>query len=349
MKRKEDTNRGFTLIELLVVIAIIALLVAILMPALGAARALARRATCASQIRGNGQSLAVYVSDNDSYPFMGSYMDVPGWPDYGVAWSKFYGIMQATGVPGTKRTTQGPWAYCQEPDAIWKGALCPAMNAPAIWKWAEDNGKTWGTFGYKLYRHRSAIGYQWYLTLRAVSPNGTPSGCKCGLIGRWNSRVEPWSDHPNAGIVSWTDHLIHLPNNSVEYCAQAVKPEEIDRPQQIAEGWDSFDIESVPAAAVAAANSNWEVENMMPGWHVGPMSRGTNGWAILNASRHAGSPNILYADGHVSPDATRALKSSDLGTCPSGSWDDAKLTSWPDKDAVWGSMNHILPKREMRP
>lgn len=58
-------NRGFTLIELLVVIAIIALLVSILLPALGRARELAKRVQCASQLKGLGNAIAMYHNDYD--------------------------------------------------------------------------------------------------------------------------------------------------------------------------------------------------------------------------------------------------------------------------------------------
>ncbi len=60
---------GFTLIELLVVIAIIALLIGILLPALGKARRSARRLKDSSQIRSVVQSLAIYAGNNrDRYP-----------------------------------------------------------------------------------------------------------------------------------------------------------------------------------------------------------------------------------------------------------------------------------------
>jgi len=56
--------KGFTLIELLVVIAIIALLMAALVPALGAARRHARAVTCQSNLRQWGATLALYTEDH---------------------------------------------------------------------------------------------------------------------------------------------------------------------------------------------------------------------------------------------------------------------------------------------
>ncbi len=58
---------GFTLIELLVVIAIIALLVGILLPALGKARESARSLRCLANMRSMGQSVTLYQNDWDGH------------------------------------------------------------------------------------------------------------------------------------------------------------------------------------------------------------------------------------------------------------------------------------------
>ncbi|MCL2330259.1 MAG: prepilin-type N-terminal cleavage/methylation domain-containing protein [Phycisphaerae bacterium] len=69
IERSRRSDRGFTLVELLVVIAIIAMLIAILLPALARAREAAYRTACGSNLSAIGRGAILYANTNrDFFP-----------------------------------------------------------------------------------------------------------------------------------------------------------------------------------------------------------------------------------------------------------------------------------------
>jgi prepilin-type N-terminal cleavage/methylation domain-containing protein len=77
-------RRAFTLIELLVVIAIIAVLMAILLPVLGHARASGQNVTCQSNLRQIMMAFHLYANDNRQYlpPPSNPFISDQSWESY---------------------------------------------------------------------------------------------------------------------------------------------------------------------------------------------------------------------------------------------------------------------------
>jgi prepilin-type N-terminal cleavage/methylation domain-containing protein len=162
-------TRAFTLIELLVVISIIALLIGILLPALGAARKTANQMKNSSQIRGQHQGAVIYAQSNATY--------LPG--------------MATTGIPtGASNAATGSTAD----DGSVTGArywilLTGSFISPQLLLNPQDALTVWAT-------NAVTTSNQSYAMLR-ITTNSNDSG-----------RQAEWKDNANGAAVLITDRNI---------------------------------------------------------------------------------------------------------------------------------------------
>jgi prepilin-type N-terminal cleavage/methylation domain-containing protein len=205
-------KHAFTLIELLVVISIIALLVSILLPALGHAREVTRTVSCLAQVRQFGIAVATYESDHKgvitTYQYAPPTAALPGevW-QYKVYWYNAYhlymagkAVNAATGAPPPLHKM----FWCPDDDIV--------RNNAVIQGW---NGVTYNNLSYGLnYNLYTGVGY-----MAMDWPNGAYAGVRLERITAPSStlyladhgREGTWLNNEDAAMVGPFDSI---PGNS---------------------------------------------------------------------------------------------------------------------------------------
>lgn len=163
-------KRAFTLIELLVVIAIIAILAAMLMPALARARAAARQASCLSQVRGFSTDVIMFRNDHsEQFPTWGVTVDF-------TSVGGGHEASEDTDSEECYDSSLGLAKLVREKYSDATQFMCPAVNHEPMIK---PNGS--GGSDYVVDMHDGGL-----------DPAGRPASCYMG--GSFNSRRSASSD-----------------------------------------------------------------------------------------------------------------------------------------------------------
>jgi len=192
---KMKIKKGFTLIELLVVIAIIAILAAMLLPALERARTQARQSVCMSNLKQIGIAVHMYLNDYNEF----FYPTV--W-----AWTSDMGNRRATSFLRTlveKGYAQGYMIYDGTGDTnvlLRSGGIvaCPDTKQPRVTYYIAD-------YGYNYYLGQPA--YQKLSKIKRPSRTilfcESPYGQRHHATSIWDSTFNPNSGYAYGRHLSW--------------------------------------------------------------------------------------------------------------------------------------------------
>ncbi len=213
------SRRAFTLIELLVVIAVIAILMAILTPALNKAREQAKKIVCSGHMRGLGVAIRMYLDDYDGKThnspnqglwdnaFEGGSVVIKYGPNdgnayWGIAYHPYAPNKKVFRCPSSRRVDDWPeWGWGVKYQKYFR-YCCYGLNVYVASRDTDGDGATnWVNVDREFKKHDEVIVFQDHIEQRM---DGADSDMFC--LGSGSVNLSQW--RPGSSLVNsyWGDY-----------------------------------------------------------------------------------------------------------------------------------------------